>query len=330
VPAITVLLPVYNGAPYLAESIDSILNQTWKDFELIILNDGSQDASADIVRGFDDPRIRYYEHENIGLAATLNRGIALSVGAIIARQDQDDISLPERFERQLAFLSTHPECVMVGTWAEIWSVVGLSGRALRHPPGDALIKLELLFDNPFVHSSMMIRRETLQKVGGYSIDPLRQPPEDYELWSRMARHGEVANISESLVIYREVGGSMSRSTDSRYLERMVTICCENVHTLLGDDYDRALVRGVVCFFHGVDVPESRPSTKDIKALMRDLERILTAKYPEDRVRLQAGLIRFYNIVLLFLYTRYINKRFARVIVLCRSLFLFCKKGRIQV
>jgi len=119
-PVISVLLPIYNGAPYLVEAIDSVLNQTWKDFELIVINDGSTDDSAAIVHGYDDPRIRYYEHENIGLAATLNRGIDLAVGEFIARQDQDDISKPERFARQIVYLTAHPECVLIGTWAEIW------------------------------------------------------------------------------------------------------------------------------------------------------------------------------------------------------------------
>ena len=143
-PAISVLLPVYNGSPYLAEAIDSILNQTRNDFELIILNDGSKDNSAGIVHEYDDPRIRYYEHENIGLAATLNRGIGVSAGAFIARQDQDDISRPERFARQMTYLAAHPECVLVGTWADIWSENRGTERTLRHPTDNALIKLELL------------------------------------------------------------------------------------------------------------------------------------------------------------------------------------------
>jgi len=327
VPAISVLLPIYNGASYLVEAIDSVLEQSWKDFELIIINDGSTDDSAAIVRGYDDPRIRYYEHENIGLAATLNRGIGLAVGEIIARQDQDDISMPERFAHQMAYLTAHPDCVLIGTWAEIWKEGSVTGRSLRHPTENALINLELLFDNPFVHSSVMIRKKILQEVGGYSLDPLRQPPEDYELWSRMAHRGTLANLPELLVIYREVGGSMSRSTTLSFLERMLIISQENVRSLLGSEYDSARIRSAVSFYHGVDVPGRRLSTKDIMVLLRDLEFSLSAKYPDDRVRLRAGLKRIFNIMLHFRYTRFMNEKLARFLVLCRSFFLYCKKGQ---
>lgn len=228
IPAISVLLPVYNGAPYLAASIDSILSQTWQDFELIIINDGSRDASAEIIRGYSDPRIRYFEQDNIGLAATLNRGIGLARGQYIARQDQDDISLPQRFARQIAYMANHPECGLIGTWAEIWSECSRTGRSLRHPPDNLHLQFSLVFDNPFVHSSVLLRREVFDVVGGYSTERLRQPPEDYELWSRVARQFEVANIPECLLIYREVPASMSRDTSNSFVERLITISAENL------------------------------------------------------------------------------------------------------
>ena len=209
-PLVSVIFPVYNGAAYLREAIESILAQTYSNFELIIINDGSKDDSAMIIEQFRDPRIRFYSQVNQGLAATLNRAIGLTQGEYVARQDQDDISLPQRFEKQVAFLQTHPDHGMVGTWAEIWEGDKKTPRMHKHPAETAALKFALLFDNQFVHSSMMICRKVFDKVGLYSIDKTRQPPEDYELWSRVVREFEVANIPEPLVVYREMPGSMSR------------------------------------------------------------------------------------------------------------------------
>ena len=117
---VSVVLPVYNGAKYLRDAIDSMLAQSYANFELIIIDDGSTDDSINIISAFNDPRIRLYSQENQGLAATLNRGITLAKGAYIARQDQDDVSLPNRLSKQAAFLETNPDYGMVGTWASIW------------------------------------------------------------------------------------------------------------------------------------------------------------------------------------------------------------------
>lgn len=250
IPRVSVLLPVYNGAPYLAEAIDSILNQTWRDFELIIINDGSKDESADIIRRYDDPRIRFFEQENQGLAATLNRAASLSQGLYLARQDQDDVSYPERFNKQVAFLDAHPSCGMVGTWALIREGDVDSDRGHEHPAENAVLKFDLIFNNPFVHSSMMIRKTAFDAVGGYSTDSDRQPPEDYELWSRIARHADVANIPEILLIYREVPSSMSRSGNNPFLNHLVTISAENIARFMEipDDDQRAI--NLAALVHG--------------------------------------------------------------------------------
>ena len=201
-PLVSVILPVYNGAVYLREAIESILDQSYANFELIIINDGSRDDSERIIKSIPDARIRYYCQENQGLPATLNRGIELSRGEFIARQDQDDISFPQRLERQVEFLETHPRCGMLGTWAEIWVNDVRTDRAHRHPADNVTLQYSLLFNNPFVHSSVMIRREVFERVGLYCNDRSRQPPEDYELWSRVSRVFEVSNIPEIHLIYR--------------------------------------------------------------------------------------------------------------------------------
>jgi glycosyltransferase involved in cell wall biosynthesis len=229
-------MPVYNGAVYLEEAIDCILDQTYGNFEFIIINDGSTDGSAGIIGQYNDPRIRYYEHENRGLAATLNRGIELSRGKYIARQDQDDISLPGRFAKQINFLETNPEHGMVGTWAEIWIGNEKAYREHRHPTDNLVLQFDLLFTNPFVHSSMMIRRAVFDEIGLYATDKTRQPPEDYELWSRVAKKFRVGNIPEILQIYREIPKSMSRDTNNPMFDRAIAISRENMLWILGTDW----------------------------------------------------------------------------------------------
>ncbi len=217
-PLISVLLPVYNAEKYLAKSIQSILNQTYQHFELIILNDGSVDDSEKIALSFTDQRIVYVKHANCGLAATLNKGLQLAKGSLIARQDNDDISLPNRFKEQVAFFSANPNLVLLGTAAEIVNEKGdSSGRFHQHPCNNIDLKWALLFNNPFVHSSVMFKKAEVIKCGAYSLD--KHYFEDYHLWSRLSVYGEVANLSECFLKYREVNSGMSKTT-SDYLQRV--------------------------------------------------------------------------------------------------------------
>lgn len=253
-PRVSVILPVYNGEAFLKEAVDSIFGQTFTDFELIIINDGSSDASAACMDSYSDSRIRYLEQENAGLAATLNKGIALARGEYIARQDQDDISLPERFAAQVAFLDANPGCGIVGTWAEIFSKDETMQRYHRHPIKNLDLKLHLYFRNPFVHSSMMLRTESVRAIGGYTTDKSRQPPEDYELWSRMARQYEVANIGQVLVRYREVGTGMSHDGENPFGRMVHKIACENVAMTLEGQYSQAVASDLVSLLQNFPLP----------------------------------------------------------------------------
>jgi glycosyltransferase involved in cell wall biosynthesis len=227
-PVVSVVLPVYNGATYLKESIESILKQSFSNFELIIINDGSTDDSAEIITSFTDRRIKYIAQKNHGLAKTLNRGIALAKGKYIARQDQDDRSFPTRLAKQVTHLESHPDCGLVGTWATIWEETTDTGKVHRHPADDLTLRFELLFDNPFVHSSVMLRKTVFKTVGLYSTDPDRQPPEDYELWSRVVQKYQVANLPEVLHLYRGVKHGMSRDKDNPFLPKVIRISVENI------------------------------------------------------------------------------------------------------
>lgn len=227
-PLVSVLLPVYNGASDLRKALDSILVQDFDNFEIIAINDGSRDSSGEILDSIADPRLRVIHQENKGLAATLNIGLGLARAKLIARQDQDDLSSPRRLSKQYAYMSAHPECALLGSAAEIWVGDEPSDRVHDHPTLHGELSFDLLFNNPFVHSSVMLRRDEVLAIGGYSTDISRQPPEDYELWSRIARKYRVANLPERLLIYREVPQSMSRTGPNPFLDRLVTIGAENL------------------------------------------------------------------------------------------------------
>lgn len=249
-PLISVLLPVYNAAPYIREAIESILSQTYRHFELIVINDGSTDDSGQVIASIIDPRIRVIEQANGGLPVALNRAIGVAQGAYLARQDADDISLPLRFERQVEYLETHPQCGMVGTWAEIKSDNPKVAKAHTHPTGSVVLKFELLFDNPFVHSSMLIRRQAIERVGLYSAEKHIRPAEDYELWCRVAREFEVANLPEYLQIYRDTPNSMSKGEINPFLESVVNISIDNLAWITKRDTCDPAINDLAALTHG--------------------------------------------------------------------------------
>jgi glycosyltransferase involved in cell wall biosynthesis len=281
-PLVSVVLPVYNCPNYVGEAIQSILDQTFSDFELIVIDDGSWDETPEVVRQYADLRIRFFTQTNQGLATTLNRGIRLARGRYIARQDQDDVSLPERLGKQAAFLDAHPNCALVGTWAQIWREHTSTDRVHRHPSDNASLNFELLFNNPFVHSSVMIRKSALDRVGLYCTDQDRQPPEDYELWSRIARLYDVANIPEVLHIYREIEGSMSRDGHSPFMNHLVTISAENIAWASGADPGEPQVMNISALTHGAG--HRLLGNPDFKTMRNILVRSITRIVSDERGR----------------------------------------------
>lgn len=201
-PQVTVLMPVYNGSPYLEASIRSILEQTFTDFEFLILDDASTDGSPEVVRNFDDPRIRLVLNEtNLGQTPTLNRGLALARGKYIARQDQDDLSAPTRLAQQVALLEQDPEIVLVSAQTVAIDGNGQTVFAFDYPSDHARLHWLLLTECPIFHSSVMFRRDfVLQRYGGY--DPTFRYSQDYALWSRIVWDGRIANLPEVLNYWR--------------------------------------------------------------------------------------------------------------------------------
>lgn len=208
-PLVSVILPVYNCEKYVGEAIDSILRQSFLDFELIITNDGSTDGSLRVIESFKDPRIRVVVQKNMGLSWSLNNMISLARGKYIARQDADDISEPTRLSRQVEFLENNRNFHLVGAWAKVMVDEQMTDRTLCHPESNKAIRLMMYLDTPFVHTSVMMRTCCVREIGGYALEKNRQP-EDYELWLRMSRRYRFANLAEYLVVYREIQSSITR------------------------------------------------------------------------------------------------------------------------
>jgi glycosyltransferase involved in cell wall biosynthesis len=236
-PQVTVLMPVRNGAAHLQQAIDSILAQTFASFELLIIDDGSTDATPGILSAQADPRVRVITNpRNLGLVPTLNRGLELARGELIARQDHDDLSAPERLQKQVDFLRDHRDHVLVGTEAFATGEDGKKAYRLLRPLSPESIRWYLCFDNAFIHSSVMFRRDVIQRdFGGY---PRSFHSEDYALWSRAARARPTANLPEPLLLYREhvasVTGSMSAPDETAFDEATGAIRWENLRALFGE------------------------------------------------------------------------------------------------
>ncbi len=208
-PEITVLLPVYNGQRYIAKAVDSVLSQTFGNFELLIVDDGSTDDTARIIRAFGDTRIRMVRNERrLKLSGALNRGFDLARGRYIARMDADDICLPKRLAVQSAFLDRHPEIGICGAHTQIFGMK--KWEIHRAPVGKENVRAHMFFDNPFVHPAVMLRKSLFDKHGlRYNGD--YYPTEDYELWSRALRYFPGDNVDRVLLRYRLHPASMTRS-----------------------------------------------------------------------------------------------------------------------
>ncbi|MGH2416577.1 MAG: glycosyltransferase family 2 protein, partial [Microcystaceae cyanobacterium] len=163
-PKVTVIMPVYNSEDYLYNSINSILNQTFKNLEFLIFNDGSTDKSAEIIQSYSDPRIKFYNsYKNCGHVVHLNRGIDLAQGQYIARMDSDDIALPKRLEKQVTFLEKHPEVGILGSYCWLINELGQKLGIYPVPLHDLQIRWTSLLANPFAHPTVILRRDVLRE-----------------------------------------------------------------------------------------------------------------------------------------------------------------------
>ena len=200
-PTVSVVMSVHNGEAYLAPAIESILAQTYRDFELVVIDDGSSDTTPEIIHQYtSDARVRVITQENAGLVAALNRGVSAARSELLARMDADDLSLPERLERQVAFLDAHPEVALVGS---CYRTIDEKGRALTEFIAPSLnhdLCRKLYICNPFPHGGIMMRRVAFERAGRYRA--CYTTTEDYDLWRRMVGRAHIANLPQILYVYR--------------------------------------------------------------------------------------------------------------------------------
>lgn len=223
-PRVTVLLCAYNAAPFLKPAVESILAQTWRDFEVLIIDDASTDETPQILASYNDPRIRLLRNEqNLGLTPSLNRGLREARGEWIARQDADDLSASDRLERQLAFLDANPSVALVGSQMRAINAAGRQQGVRDVPLSSESVHWSLLLANPIIHTAATFRRDIFRDdLSGY--DERFTSCQDYELWARAAGKHRLCSLPERLVSYRMHAASISASrveTSQRLVREVV-------------------------------------------------------------------------------------------------------------
>ena len=202
---VSIIFPCYNAACFIETAIRSILNQTFEDFELIIIDDASYDNTIEIIKKFNDDRIMLIQKpENTGYTNSLNYGLKISKGEYIARMDADDISLPTRLEKQVNLLKNNPEIILCGSWYQILNTKDI----IKLPETHEEIGIAFLEWNPMAHSSVMFRRNVIIK-NNLHYDTSMEPSEDYDLWVKLYNYGKIHNIPEVLLQYRQHGEQVS-------------------------------------------------------------------------------------------------------------------------
>lgn len=208
---ISVILPVYNCSDFVSNSVNSILNQTFEDFELLIIDDASTDNTYEIVGALDDPRIRIIKKpENTGYTNSLNMGIEMANGKYIARMDGDDFSYPQRFQKQIQFFNSNPDAIVCGTNYKFMN----SHEVNNHPSSPEEVRVHLLAGCYVAHPTVMFKKEVLLK-NNLRYNPEFEPAEDYNLWVEMSRYGQIGNIPEVLLDYRTHINQVSQKFSGR-------------------------------------------------------------------------------------------------------------------
>ena len=230
-------MAVHNGQHFLGQAIESILNQSYSNFELIIVNDHSTDDSQTIIDHYsnnDSRIIQIKNQKNQGLTKSLNLGINLAQGTFVARMDADDISHPARFEKQINFLKSHTEIGLLGTNGYYIDENGKTLGPLNHYENDLEIRWGTLFNSEFLHSSIMFRRDLFLLVGGYAEE--NKFAQDYELYSRLLNHTKGANLKERLVYWRRTGENITSQNKEDQLLLGTQTAINNINQLFNYDY----------------------------------------------------------------------------------------------
>lgn len=297
-PVVSVVMSVYNGARYLVDAIESILAQEFADFELLLIDDASSDDSPQIINAYSarDPRIRPISNgENIGLTRSLNKGLTLARGMFLARLDADDLALPTRFGRQVAFLNTHPSIGLVGSGYELIDESNTIIGRVSPPETHVEINWRLLWDNPIGHSTVMFRRALMERYGLAYDESLRYA-QDYDLWVRLATHTYLANIPDALVRYRTHTESITTAHRDQQVQTAMDISCHALQSHLPEvacsrlmlPYLRDWVRGTMI--------EAKLDTVTIRDFVRAMSNFIDRTSPDPMLTHSAQLRSLYQLL----------------------------------
>ena len=224
-------MSVYNGQDFVSEAVESVLQQSFTDFELLIIDDGSTDSTPDILHSFDAPQIRIVTNSrNLGLTRSLNKGLSRARGEFIARLDADDMAARDRLEKQVSFLNAQPDYAAVGCWCLCRSE-GNPDELRRWPVDDTSTRWLLLFRTAIPHPGLTARASAVKAVGGY--DESLPYAQDYDLQCRLARIGRLQNLPQALIIYRRHGAQISSTSGKEQTKCQIAISCREMGRLLG-------------------------------------------------------------------------------------------------
>lgn len=286
-PLVTVLMPVYNGEEYLCEAIESILNQTFRNFEFVIINDGSIDGTVAILTDYQrrDERIQVWHQENQGLIAVLNKGLDLAQGRYIARMDADDISHPERLAIQVAYLDSNPEIGLVSTNFYLIDSVGeiTGGPVLKSSLSNARVEWELYWGNPIVHPSVMFHAVIVRSCGGYP-EGFQYYAEDYALWLHMLDETKVTVLEQPLLYLRKHERNVTAVNLRAHIDEVISVAQSALANRLG--YEPSvrpiwLVRRLP-----IDGSVSAVELKQSIDLLLDAFRNLTTRHGSEKAHLR--------------------------------------------
>jgi glycosyltransferase involved in cell wall biosynthesis len=302
-PRITVLMPVYNAECFLEEAIASILSQTFEDFEFVIIDDGSSDASASIIRSFGDHRIRFFQNEeNQGISSTLNKGIDLASCDLIARMDADDVSDRFRLQKQYAYMRDHPACGLLSAWARVVTPENRFVRMERYRSKHYYYNLT--FECWIYHPTVMFRRRAVVSVGKYSMPY----SEDYDLFWKLSRKFEIGNLAEPLVTYRLSPASLNlvlRKKEYEIANEQNVL--RNIRYYMGDHFfiSRECLECLRHNFHPIVTKNSIANVLGALALLAGItEKILHEENPN---RDQESIMEAYHFKREFIITQLANR-----------------------
>jgi len=284
-PLVSVVMPVYNAEKYLPEAIESILNQSFADFEFIIVNDGSTDGTTAILDFYRsrDRRIAVYHQNNQGVVAALNLGCRIASGKYIARMDADDISLPPRFEKQVSYLENHTDVGVLGTWIEYIDSTGRNVGYWYTPTTAGGVRFALLFGNCVAHPSVIMKKTLIENCGCYKKEALHV--EDYELWLRVVKRAKITNLPEVLVRRRLLKSGICSVYGQMQEENAMNIMVKAINELLSYQVPGHVLRQLRPRNYG----SMTASAKEVLLAAWYLKRLYKAyicAFPPDELELQ--------------------------------------------